>query len=262
MGTSAVIQMSGYHSRSVQPAMSVPGLYSQVKRFVDLVLSYQTDFSTFARKAVEKELADSFPRDCVRAFLCLLETADEQTVRRFACTHLHSVEDANQASVSVVIRPNPNAIGSWGNKGRFFILTQKEGMQTSPLHFTNQASAVYYLMYLIHRLQVTSDLAAPISLKRNREMFIKLYHQVYDIEDTKLRARVERLLHREVDGNMREGRQNELRRDIRRHLEDVCTFFGESARPYVMTAKEHLTIPPHLIRFEGEAQRLLEFEFI
>ena len=257
-----ILQMSGCHSRSVQRATGVFSLRSQVEQFVDLVLAYQTDHSHVTRKALENELAASFSRESVRPLLCLLETADEQTIWRFACTHLLSVDAIEQTRVSVVIRPNPEGIGSWGNTGRFFILVQKTEGQTETLHFTNQASAVYYLMFLIHRSQGTSVVAAPVSLARNRETFIQLYHQMYNIDDRKLRERVERLLHREVDGIVRVGRQNELRRDIRRHLEAVFTTLGESARPYAMTAKEHLAIPPHLIRFEDEAKCLLGYKFL
>ena len=264
MKTSVTFQMSGCHSRSVQPATSVFNLQNQAAAFVEQVLLFQKEEkSSYARKAVEDVLSDFFPRNAVQGFLCLLKTAEENTVLRFACTQLFSSEEvAQQASVSVVIQPNPHSIGSWGNTGRFFIVTKKDEEEEQQLHFTNQASAVYYLMHLIHRLQVADDELTPVSLGRNRETFIQLYHQMYDIADGKLRERVERLLHREVDGMKRVGRQNDLRRDIRKELEKQFVNFGESCKPYAIGANTPLTVPTHLIRFEGEAQRLLEYKFV
>lgn len=262
METSLTIQMSDCHSGSVQAAEISFNQPQGSELFVELVLNFQKKKnSSAARLAVERFLLDFYPRLAAQALLCLLATADEPTLRRFASTQLFSVETAKRATVSVVVLPNPNSIGSWGNMGRFFITTRKEGEQAVPLHFTNQASAVYYLMYLIHRLQAANEVE-PINLNRNREAFIQLYHQVYDIADGKLRERVQHLLHRKVDGVLRAGRQNELRRDIWRHLETVFQMYDESCKPYAMTAKTHLTVPQHLIRFEGEAQRLLhQFHF-
>ncbi len=90
---------------------------------------------------------------------------------------------------------------------------------------------------------------------------MRLYHRVYPISDKKLEERVYHLLYREVDGNLRVGRENELRRDIRHHLEDVFSNFGGSHQPYAMTARTHLTVPPELLIFEGEARKLLDFVF-
>lgn len=261
METNTIFQNSGCRSRSEQYANITSYIRKEAEHFLELVFNYQTSLSSTERQAVEKILSESFSRDAVQALMCLLRTADESTVCHFACTQLFPSDAAQDASVSVVILPNPNAHSGWGNMGRFYILTQKEEGQATSLHFTNQASAVYYLMFLIHRLQ-GKDNPAPVSLSKNRETFIRLYHQVYDIADWKLRERVEHLLHREVDGNMRAGRQGDLRRDIRKHLEDAFLPYNESFQPYAMTARKHLTVPPRLIRFEGEAQRLLEFNFI
>ena len=255
--------MSGCHSRSEQPAISVSYLQKEAELFVKQVLNYQTSFSPAARQAVEKTLRESFSRNDVPAMTFLLQAAKESTVRHFAYTHLFSVEASQHASVSVVILKNPQAQAycGWGNMGRFLIHTQKGEEEKVPLHFTNQASAVYYLMFLIHRLQGAND-ATPVVLRKNRETFIQLYHQVYDIADVKLRERVKRLLIREVDGKCRVGRQNILLYDIRQHLEAAFKPYNENFQPYAMTARTHLSIPTHLIRFEGEAKRLLDFKFV
>lgn len=252
--------MSGCCSRSEQA--SVLSLCSDADKFVELLLLYKRKHTSIARRAVEACLLNFFPHDMVaiRAMMCLLETADEATIWHFAHTQLSPQDIATQSTVSVTVIPNPRASSSWGNTGNFFIVTQKEGQEKKTLHFTNQASAVYYLMFLIHRYNESEGMT-PVCLNKNRETFIQLYHQVYDIAEEKLKRRVQHLLFREVDGATRTGRQNDIRRDIRLHFEDVFMSYNESFRPYIMTAREHLSIPHHLIHFEGEAQRLLDFTF-
>ena len=113
-------------------------------------------------------------------------------------------------------------------------------------------------MYLIHHYR-NPECKSSVSLSANRWKFMQLYHHVYTISDDKLQHKVQNLLYREVDGNLRVGRENELRRDIRHHLEEAFSSFGESHQPYAMTARKHLTVPPELIIFEGEANKLLDF---
>ena len=253
--------MSGCHSESEQRAMGVFNLPSNADEFVELLENYQSKRTSTARGAVENCLLNFFPCAAVGAMVDLLEAADENTVQHFVQKHLSSKSVAERASVSVNIVPNPNPSACWGNNGNFFIVTQKEGLETKKLHFTNQASAVYYLMYLIHRYKESEGMT-PVSLSKNRETFKQLYQQVYDVSNATVEKRLNDLLRREVNNTTRAGRLNAIRYDIRLHFEDVFTSYDESFRPYIMTAREHLAVPHHLIHFEGDAQRLLNFNVI
>ena len=99
----------------------------------------------------------------------------------------------------------------------------------------------------------------PLSLGTNREEFMNLYHEVYDIPQSTLEDRFKKLLYREESGRERAGRLRELIYDIRKHVEAVLDLFDESAAPYVMTAFRHLTIGRGHIVFEDD--ELLKHRF-
>lgn len=217
-----------------------------------------------ARRAVDSELEKSvaqlYASGAADAIKYLLERSDPETLRLFTGRYLDTEYLARQATVRVVVREADDTVTITGNTGRFLVFLQADRWKDVRLSFTNQASMVYYLMFLIHHYW-HPECKAPVSLSRNREEFMRLYHRVYPISDKKLEERVYHLLYREVDGNLRVGRENELRRDIRHHLEDVFSNFGGSHQPYAMTARTHLTVPPKLLIFEGEARKLLDFVF-
>ena len=58
-------------------------------------------------------------------------------------------------------------------------------------------------------------------------------------------------------GEIRAGRVNEVIYDIKKQVAQAFTAYDESCRPYVMTARSHLTVNPDRIHFEDEAEELL-----
>lgn len=232
-----------------------------IRRFVQRCMNQQYESPGHVDSELEKSVAQLYASGAADAIKYLLERSDPATLRMFTDRYLDAERLADQATVRVVVRPADDSVTITGNTGRFLVYLQKDGWHEVRLSFTNQASMVYYLMYLIHHCH-HPECKSPVSLSRNRDEFMWLYHRVYQISDEKLEERVYRMLYREVDGNLRVGRENELRRDIRHHLEDAFSEFSESHQPYAMTARTHLTVPQELLIFEGEAEELLEhFDF-
>ena len=116
---------------------------------------------------------------------------------------------------------------------------------------------VYYLMFLIDRKNRVGRLM-PVSLVRNKEVFLTLYNMVYSVSKENILKKFEELAHRLEGNRLRAGRLNETICDIRKHLEAAFKPYGESYFPYAMTADSHLAISPDRICFEGEARDLLE----
>ena len=190
------------------------------------------------------------------AIIFLLERASPEVQKSFLNNFLSPDELARRAHVTMVVRHNPRP--PRGNIGHYLIFASKEGGEERLLHFTNQASSVYYLMYLIDRYQ-RQGVLQPLDLGTNREQFFKLYYSVYDISPSALEQRIQNLLYREENGKIRVGRLRELIYDIRLHLEDLFVDYDEAVAPYVMTAYRHLEIGAEHIFFEDED--LLRFNF-
>ena len=236
-------------------------LESGVHRFVRRCQEQQRRDYTVLDPKLNAAVEQLYAGGAVNAIRYLLERADPETLRLFSGRYLDAETLAQRATVQLVVREVEDGMSMSGNTGRFLVYLQQGERQRMRLSFTNQASMVYYLMFLIHHCSCPAC-KTPVSLSANREEFMRLYHHVYRISDEKLRERVQHLLYREVDGNIRVGRENDLRRDIRRHLEEAFSFLGESFQPYAMTAATHLTVPVGLIRFEGLARELRTFCFV
>ena len=234
---------------------------SGVRRFVSRCQDQQRRDDAALDFELNAAVEQLYAGGAVNAIKDLLERADPETLRLFSGRYLDAETLAQRATVHLVVREAEDGMIMSGNTGRFLVYLQQGGRQRMRLSFTNQASMVYYLMFLIHHCSCPAC-KTPVSLSANREEFMRLYHYVYRIRDEKLRERVQHLLYREVDGNIRVGRENDLRRDIRRHLEEAFSFLGESFQPYAMTAATHLTVPVGLIRFEGLARELRTFCFV
>jgi len=217
-------------------------------------------------KESERELKDMLQelflnKDFVSALMMLLGNADSETIRRFADSYLGQ-NMAQYATVDIVVRKNDNLERMTGNIGRYLIYTRKgEDGEEKLLRFTNQASTVYYLMFLISRCQQENP--AFVELGKNRDSFLELYRQVYDEHDSTLVYKYTTLLYRENKWGVKHaGRLHEIVYDIRRHLASRFDEYDEMSQPYAMTARQHLTVSPAHIRFEGEAQQLLQIEFV
>lgn len=232
-----------------------------VDEFVYLCKEVHEGNSKKSEKALFRLLRELYESPAAGALLTLLKHVDEDTVRLFANKHLGRDEAAQLATVDIVISKIKDEKQMHGNIGRYIIYTCKDGKERE-LNFTNQASAVYYLMFLINRCQKDSLLPYP-ELGKNMHPFLDLYMQMYDRDEIEVYKRFRDLLYRkDKDGKLRAGRLHEIIYDIRQHMEERFADYGESFAPYVMTAKEHLTVSAEHIRFEGEACRLLKISFI
>ena len=191
------------------------------------------------------------------AVIFLLEKARPDVRKAFFNNFLSPKELARRAEADIVVRHIEDDHLIRGNQGRYVIFARK-GDQERLLRFTNQPSCVYYLMYLIHRHQHDGFLA-PLDLGTNKEEFMKLYLEVYDMPQSMLEQRFKDLMYRMENGRRRAGRMRELIYDIRQHVEWALAEFDEASSPYVMTAFRHLTIDKQHIIFED--QKLLQYQF-
>lgn len=213
-------------------------------------------------KEIERALSRLYGNSAAQAIRYLLDHVSEETIQKFAYTFLDPGELARRASVDIIVRPIANEKDMHGNIGQYLIYTFKEEGDEQLLHFTNQPSCVYYLMYLIDRCHHEELFMSSIDLAANLDSFVELYHKVYDITSDALNERVRRLLYREdAAGMIRVGRERECINDIRKHLEEAFTSYGESYFPYAMTANRHLSVSPQKIIFEGKASELLNIQF-
>ena len=210
---------------------------------------------------LEEALHTLYDAEAARAIRFLLNDASEETISRFAYTFLEPERLAVKAGVDIIVRPIADKRLMKGNIGHYLIFTQKHNTETL-LKFTNQASCVYYLMYLIDRKQHANGPLPILNLRRNMDSFIRLYQLVYDIHHDSVLERFRQLLYREdVLGMKRVGRERECIFDIRTHLKQHFESYRESYFPYAMTAHSHLSVSTEHIRFEDKAQKLLDLEF-
>ena len=233
---------------------------NRTESFVALVSQAQHDSSRQQEKALKSFLEVSYSREASDAIAFLLRYVDATVIQQFSNNYLFSTTLPCELKTDIFVRPISDEMMMRGNTGRFIIYTHQPDGSETQLRFTNKSAVVYYLMYLIDRHQKAGWLA-PLSLKKNRELFVELYCCAYDIPRVKAQERCEQLLHR-TDGNkIRAGRENDVIYDIRRHLEAAFKAQPYSYRPYAMTAHDHLSVSPHLIHFVGDAEMLLQYNF-
>ena len=232
-----------------------------LENFVDMCRAYREDALDRCTD-LQRFLRDLYESDAVNAIMFLLKRADDDTIRHFAKCHLGNEMSLLHATVDIIVRKNDNLERMTGNIGRYIIYTRKgKDGEEKLLKFTNQASTVYYLMFLIGRCQ--QDRLLPfVELRMNLEPFLELYRQVYDEPETTLLYKFKHLLQRTESGRIRAGRLHEIVYDIRKHLALRFDEYDETYLPYAMTAREHLTVSPDHIYFEGDAAQLLLLQFV
>lgn len=208
--------------------------------------------------SVEEAIRNLRSNDAVKAIMFLLHNVTEDVRQKFWDGFLDPEELAKRAHANIIVRRIENDGMMKGNIGRYLIYTQKGDSEASQLKFTHQASCVYYLMFLIDRSQHEGFLL-PLELGANKEQFMNLYHNVYDITQDKLSDRFKKLLFREEGKNLRVGRIKDVISDIHKRVDENFAEYDEDSSPYVMTAFRHLEIDPKRIVFES--QEILSFEF-
>ena len=244
------------------PAPSIDPFVERAVRFAELCLKVRDEHDKESEKELKEMLWDLYHnKNFVLALMSLLRKADTETIKQFADSYLGQGVTV-YANVDIVVRRNDDLERMTGNIGRYIIYTRKgKDGEEKLLKFTNQASTVYYLMFLISRCQ--QDCPAFVELRKNRDSFLELYRQVYDEPDSTLVYKYTNLLIREDKNNVKHaGRLHEIIYDIRRHLVWRFDEYDETFLPYAMTARQHLTVSADHIHFEGEAQQLLNLKFV
>ena len=230
-----------------------------VIKFIDLSAH---PLSAEADKCVTAILSSYYGASMARTLKFLLDHVDEATRKRFAYTYLDPSALACRATAKIVVRPANAGERTSRNKGCILFFIRTSDGQERPIHFTNQVSAVYFLMLLIDRYQKGDNALVPPKLAENSGVFASLYHAVYDnVTHDEVLRKFKSLLYRNVDGRLRTGRLNAVIYDIRRTMAAIFENMDESFFPYAMTLRSHLSLPPCKILFEGSARRLLYFWF-
>lgn len=211
--------------------------------------------------ALKSFLEASYSKDASEAIAFLLRYVDENVVRQFSYNYLYHVSQPDGVKTDILVRSIPKDMKMTGNTGRYLIYTRQPDGKETRLKFTNKSASVYYLMHLIDRCHKDGDIS-PLSLRKNRSLFVELYCMVYDISHSKADEKCERLLFRQDGTRIRAGRENEVIYDIRSHLKSVFHGQTDSFVPYAMTARSHLAVPSERIHFMGDAEMLLEYHFL
>lgn len=235
-------------------------LQNRAEAFVALVAQEQQHPTHKQELALKTFLEASYSRDASEAIVFLLRYADKYVVRQFTYNYLYSGALPDGVKTDIIVRSIPKEMKMRGNIGRFLVYTRFPDGTEVRLKFTNKSASVYYLMHLIDRHHKNGKIS-PLSLRKNRSLFVALYCMVYDISHSKADEKCERLLFRREGGHLRAGRENEIIFDIRSHLKSVFQGQTDSFAPYAMTARSHLTVPSEHIHFFGDAEALLEFHF-
>ncbi len=232
---------------------------SPVDTFVNACIVARTDVSM--QKKVDGILKERFGKASLQAMKYFLSLCNEDTIRHFAERHLPPEDFAAKSTVDIVIKRIDKNKKKRGNTGNYLIYVQKEDDELKQLEFTHQVSCVYYLMYLIDHYTRSHD-ANRISLRRNKDEFMKLYKLIYYIGDDTFNKRYADLLYREDKyGEIRPGREKEIISDIRKQMSEAFAQYDESIEPYVMKANRHLFVNRDRIHFVDEAEELLNFKF-
>lgn len=223
--------------------------------------SHEDAYGRVSNKFIETLLGEQFGYQVVPAMKFLLDNAEPSVLARFVGDYLTPRSLTSRSKARVVVRQTPDKVKRTGNMGSYALFIRHHDGEEQLVRFTNQASTIYYLMYLIDRRQNTGELDA-LSLHRNETPFKQLYRMVYDrVNDDVLDCRYQSLLRRKVDNHYRVGRQNAIILDIRKHLGQLFAACGENYQPFAMTAHTHLSITPDHIVFDGDADRLLDLHF-
>ncbi len=241
------IQLDGDAERNKTSIMGITELFSMSPDTMD--------------KQVISILNELYGISLARAIKFLFDNVEETVKRRFANTYMKAETLAEHVTSFIEIEATSPADRLTPNIGRYAISVCSHDGRKLQLHFSNQVSTIYYLMYLIDRKQKSGTLPV-IDLARNKSTFVSLYHAVYDkISHTAAQLKHQQLLYRVANGKIRAGYKSKIECDIRHQLTLALSELGDSHVPYGMSCHRHLTISPEMIVFVGEAKRLLYLEF-
>ena len=128
-----------------------------------------------ADKYVTTVLDELYGRSVARAVKFLFDNVGLKVKMRFANTYMSPETLAYNITSDIAIKATCPADRQTPNIGRYVITICSSDGREQQLHFTNQVSTVYFLMYLIDRKQKSGFLPV-IDLSRNKSTFVSLYH--------------------------------------------------------------------------------------
>ena len=201
------------------------------KEFITNISELFTKSPDKADKYVTTVLDELYGRSVARAVKFLLDNVDLAVKMRFANTYMSPETLAYHVMSDIEIKATSPADRQTPNIGRYVITVCSSDGREKQLHFTNQVSTVYFLMYLIDRKQKSGSLPV-IDLSRNKSTFVSLYHAVYEnVSHSTAQLRHQQLLYRVVNGKIRAGYKANIECDIRRQLTETLSEFGDSPVP-------------------------------
>lgn len=130
---------------------------------------------------------------------------------------------------------------SSGTNGKYRIFAQKDGCAPVLIKFTRKPSCIVYLMYLLHMKQNGLN-ADYLRVSENKELFCKLYTEVYNSYDAE-KTFIGLTAHH-IDGEPRKARLTNCYEDIRNSLSEVINNkLNETALPFIIpNANSHITV--------------------
>jgi hypothetical protein len=135
---------------------------------------------------------------------------------------------------------DPTIVNKLKTNGKFRVYLS-DGEDTVQVKFGRTASCIIYIMYLLDRKQ-RGDEIDTLKIADNKELFCKLYRQVYSATDEKIKEKFNSLATR-FDGKVKRSRLTDCYSDIRKALDESVSEFGESALPfYIPNEYSHITI--------------------
>ncbi len=141
--------------------------------------------------------------------------------------------------MKLVIKKNDDLVTIKGTNGNYLLFLEK-GKQSKFVHFQRKESFIVYLIYLIDK--VKNDSVDTLTIKKHKEIFIKLFEKNYDNDDGKESFRKLQPHYNDI-GIIQQGQLTHCYSDIRESISNVCEQLDERPSPFIlMTQQDHLAV--------------------
>lgn len=147
---------------------------------------------------------------------------------------------ANESNISIVIEKSAEGRDKHMKNNGYYRVYADDGKNKIQIHFTRKPSCIIYMMYLMDKQKRGEDVDF-LKISKNKEIFCKLYTQVYDgleVEDVfnGLTSKIRK-------GEARKARLTDCYLDIHKSLTTVINDLGEEVPPFVIPNEySHLAI--------------------
>jgi|GEM_PF-5950124 len=150
------------------------------------------------------------------------------------------VVSVEYAKPEIDAKLDPKIVKKLKTNGKFRVYLS-DGEDTVQVKFGRTVSCIIYIMYLLDRKQ-RGDEIDTLKIADNKELFCKLYRQVYSATDETIKEKFNSLATR-FDGKVKRARLTDCYSDIRKALDESVSEFGESALPfYIPNEYSHITV--------------------